>query len=1680
MNTTYPNHQVSQSSVYKQDNLQAIFRAVQAGRCARVLGPRFRSKSALMLAAAQLLQEHGTHSVHYLSMKDLPNLREESFLVKLSTDLLLLSEADLYAGLFGRLQQELFPMDTPTHPELMQTSREFREGMEMLLRRLDRPLVLFIDNLNAAPPNVVFSLLNTLADLFTAVSRHSGPQFQAVIGGALHLAQADGSAPIRFLSLSDLVWIHDLDPEERQAYGLAACQRAEVVPDLYSLDTLFQRTGGDLFLIEHVLRLCLKRMARRGQTDLTSPRVAGAIDLFLSNSPNAKVEEILRQVESDANLLHCTLVMLAQGSIALSQMPMPLSDFPNILDLCGIFQRDGDSYRIKSDIWGHLLQKHLNPARVGGFYAVNGRWQQAFQYLGKALNNGQNHIKPSLFTAVLNAMHGSENASGAFHNLAQGLAAAFPESDLRLYTWQESQLAPFYPDPGDINEQTRLKNPQEPENQAVRGAHYTIAPVNKEIRLLIPLRTELNPDRPLGLVSLGKLISQHSPYQRRDEVMQLVGFLQQAAQVVEERERYANLLNTAEVRVTKLNRLNGMLTQMLHHREWSEAHILQLALSGVTSPFGLDLNRAVLFMLNENENCLQVPFAVGQLSSQNAEAERQFWLQQPAESALMETAPGNNSPLQRTLKRLHLPLHAPAPDLILNQLQSEEALLSTSQLPRQGLPPTFSAAIDAPTEFALVPLTTGEKAFGLLYVDNKFSPNPITQEQFELLQTFVNQVALVLENASALVVEQQRTNSWRKLLEIEETLNNQVTNSVAALLQTAVHSAKELFQADSVVMYPFRPNTAAPKPCYEPLLVTAVGTKTVVAPTDKPRPAQGMASLLLNQGHISVPDVQTAVSTKLRRCIDTSTLLPREGIRAFTGIRLGSAATPAGLLYLNWMHPHVLTDEQKTVLEVFANFVAIALPGARSYQQVQHNLTRRNLQLKGLDQVFSSVYFRADGAIENSILLALRRAQEYTNAPRVFLIRDEPKGAWGVYQLLSTGKMHSRRIESLPRGLIKEAYTKITSQLQTNAGRRETGQFRGRFYPESRCGLAVPVKVTGNTLAVLYLESPERHGLTKEHGRFLEKLASRLAVNLEQSDRNRALAELRNLSQRLADEANLERLLAAIITQALNAMQAVDAIAVYHQDQATERHIVTTICGNQDVATATLLADSPAPSVQAAWQLPGGRFVTHLDKSSNLREVFPHENQYQATAVFPLEVGHTRVGCMFFGYEFPNPFSEADQGMLELFAQLAALAIMRARLHAEAEQRQRRLETVSRITPIISASVNLDLIFRNLMQEILDAFPKANNACIVEHLPEKNQVAITANTQPFYKVNVPLLENDTFRTRLDKRRGVAGRVVETGIPSNISDVRQDLDYIPAIATTQSEIAIPIVIDDIVTYILVVESDQLAAFTIDDQELLVTLANHVALAIKNAEQFQRAQAVELTKQTAMMATGLVHDINNAVATFPDLVDEITFKYENHRDISAPLANLYKSAQVTDKISGRLKDFVFTGAYQPALTDIKALIKNAIDLSLPQKPPHIIIEQVLASEMPQVPADSLWIELLLKNLLVNAFSAITADKQDGKVTIAATADETYVYLRVRDNGNGIAKELQQDVFKFGISTKSSGVNKMQGVGLFHSHLIAQVHNGTLQLESEPGNGSVFTLTLPLQNSPEPGAQEGLIDA
>ncbi len=107
----------------------------------------------------------------------------------------------------------------------------------------------------------------------------------------------------------------------------------------------------------------------------------------------------------------------------------------------------------------------------------------------------------------------------------------------------------------------------------------------------------------------------------------------------------------------------------------------------------------------------------------------------------------------------------------------------------------------------------------------------------------------------------------------------------------------------------------------------------------------------------------------------------------------------------------------------------------------------------------------------------------------------------------------------------------------------------------------------------------------------------------------------------------------------------------------------------------------------------------------------------------------------------------------------------------------------------------------------------------------------------------------------------------------------------------------------------------------------------------------------------------------------------------------------------------------------------------------------------------------IKQVVLNLLNNAADACT---NSGAIHIELKTREDNVILQITDNGTGIEPENLGKIFEPFFSTKST-VNGT-GLGLHVSHGIIEKHNGRLEVESEPGGGTICTITLPVSKKPD----------
>ncbi|MEQ3637436.1 ATP-binding protein [Alcanivorax sp.] len=150
-----------------------------------------------------------------------------------------------------------------------------------------------------------------------------------------------------------------------------------------------------------------------------------------------------------------------------------------------------------------------------------------------------------------------------------------------------------------------------------------------------------------------------------------------------------------------------------------------------------------------------------------------------------------------------------------------------------------------------------------------------------------------------------------------------------------------------------------------------------------------------------------------------------------------------------------------------------------------------------------------------------------------------------------------------------------------------------------------------------------------------------------------------------------------------------------------------------------------------------------------------------------------------------------------------------------------------------------------------------------------------------------------------------------------------------------------------------------------------------------------------------------------------------------------------------------------AFSP--TDIASCLAISLNLAKHELKNRITVTHTLPDSLPPIIGSASQLSQVFMNLFVNAAQAI---EDKGKIAIAAQCDERWCTLTIADDGPGIANESLQQIFEPFFTTKPIGQGT--GLGLSISHDIIQHHGGTMTVTSQPGEGTIFTIRLPLKQT------------
>jgi len=233
-------------------------------------------------------------------------------------------------------------------------------------------------------------------------------------------------------------------------------------------------------------------------------------------------------------------------------------------------------------------------------------------------------------------------------------------------------------------------------------------------------------------------------------------------------------------------------------------------------------------------------------------------------------------------------------------------------------------------------------------------------------------------------------------------------------------------------------------------------------------------------------------------------------------------------------------------------------------------------------------------------------------------------------------------------------------------------------------------------------------------------------------------------------------------------------------------------------------------------------------------------------------------------------------------------------------------------------------------------------------------------------------------------------------------------------------------------------------------------------------FQRA-ARQADKLAALgtLSAGIAHEINNPIGIISSRVEVMLLEAEEgelpdalRKDLDVILRHARRVAAITQG----LLSFARRSSGARVAVNLNRVAEEMLQLI--QKDlsrARVTVTMRLDERLPDIVADSNAIGQVLLNLLTNARGAMP---EGGEITIetehlAATGS---VRLQVRDTGTGIPPEILPKIFDPFFTTKPDGT----GLGLSISHGIVHDHRGTLDVRSEMGAGTIFTLTFPIDAS------------
>jgi two-component system, NtrC family, sensor kinase len=517
--------------------------------------------------------------------------------------------------------------------------------------------------------------------------------------------------------------------------------------------------------------------------------------------------------------------------------------------------------------------------------------------------------------------------------------------------------------------------------------------------------------------------------------------------------------------------------------------------------------------------------------------------------------------------------------------------------------------------------------------------------------------------------------------------------------------------------------------------------------------------------------------------------------------------------------------------------------------------------------------------------------------------------------------------------------------------------------------------------------------------------------------------------------------------------------------------------------------------------------------------------QLRSTLAVPMTRDNAVVGVIVIARsQVVGPFPQRQIELLQTFADQAVIAIENARLFDEVQAKTRDL------TEALTYQTGGGNILRVIASSPTDVEPVLNaiveSACELCEAEDAIVFLLDDGDLRSAAHHGPIPEGLT-RLPISRTR-IVGRAFLDRKPVHVRDFHSvegaefpDGQAIALRLGHRTMLAVPLLREGESIGTITLRRNEVRPFSDKQITLLQTFADQAVIAIGNVRLFEQVQArtrelaasldelrtaqdrlvqTEKLASLGQLTAGIAHEIknplnfvNNFAALSAELTDELN-------DVLKPATISDKIREEVDELTGLLKDNLAkvvqhgkradsivknmllhsregSGDHRPA--DINALVDESLNLAYhgarAEKPQfNVTLRRNFDPNAGMIEMFPQEITRVFLNLIANGFYAVnkreTENNEEFDPVVSATTTDrgSHVEIRIRDNGTGIPDEVKEKMFNPFFTTKPAGEGT--GLGLSMSHdIIVKQHGGTIDVATEPGQFTEFTVVLPRTGNP-----------